>query len=153
MWHRTTSIFLIDEQHRFCVNKRPTGWLHLSFGGEVLENEMDNIDLSAKREAEETGLPDLSKIQFKGKEGGLVPKFAFKHKFEDSTSKRWVYTYFIPWHTAISEQIGLHVKPSKSEMDLVTWMTPEEIYKRIKGEFKITADSVEVFKQFMIWCV
>ena len=69
LWCRSTVIFVIDEQMRFCVSKRSShkdwcpGWFDLAFGGIVAANEVDNLNLSAKREAEEEmGLPDLSKI-------------------------------------------------------------------------------------------
>ena len=67
LWFRRTAIFLIDEEHRFCVSKRSMakeycpGCLDLAFGGIVNASEINDVDLSAKREAEEeTGLPDLS---------------------------------------------------------------------------------------------
>ena len=46
------------------------------------------------------GISNLNKIKLPNGYGkSLVPKFAFKHKFEDDNSKAWIYTYFIPWHT------------------------------------------------------
>ena len=67
LWHRSTSIFVIDEFQNMCVNKRSKkkdyypGYLDPSFGGIVGIEEMDKVDLSALREAEEEmGVPNLS---------------------------------------------------------------------------------------------
>lgn len=87
------------------------GWLDLGFGGIVTVQEIFDVDGSALREAqEEMGLPDLSQIRVPkgllGEQGiarswlhnynflltnhsgllssfkTLVPKFAFKHKYD-----------------------------------------------------------------------
>ena len=55
--HRSTSIFVYDEDYRFCINKRSRrkdycpGWLDLAFGGIVGVEEMKDIDKAALREA------------------------------------------------------------------------------------------------------
>ena len=66
LWHRTTSIFVINEFQEFCLNKRSNkkdycpSFLDLSFGGIVSADEINKEDLAAKREAEEEmGLEDL----------------------------------------------------------------------------------------------
>ena len=63
-----------------------------------------SFDLAAKREAEEEmGIPNIDKIKLPGgTRQTLEPKFVFKHKFEDNNSRAWVYTYYIPWHTALT---------------------------------------------------
>ena len=80
------------------------GWLDTAFGGIVSADEMNFVDLAAKREAEEEmGIPNIDKIKLPGgTRQTLEPKFVFKHKFEDDNSRAWVYTYYIPWHTALS---------------------------------------------------
>ena len=58
-WHRSTSIFVINEHLQFCLNKRSSakdycpGWLDTAFGGIVSASEMDDVDGAALREAEE----------------------------------------------------------------------------------------------------
>ena len=58
MWFRRSAIFVVDKDLRFCVSKRSMakdacpGWLDLAFGGIVAANEINEVDLSAKREAE-----------------------------------------------------------------------------------------------------
>ena len=86
LWHRSTAVFVINELQEFCLNKRSKdkdycpGFLDTSFGGIVAANEISNVDLSAKREAEEEmGLEDLSKLKLPGSGASLVPKFVFKH--------------------------------------------------------------------------
>ena len=73
---------------------------------------MEKVDQSALREAEEEmGISNLNKIKLPNGYGkSLVPKFAFKHKFEDDNSKAWIYTYFIPWHTQF-QNMGINIKP------------------------------------------
>jgi 8-oxo-dGTP pyrophosphatase MutT (NUDIX family) len=73
MWHRSTSIFVIDEHHKFCINKRSKnkdyfpGYLDLAFGGIVSASEIDNVDLAALREAEEEmGIKDLETLKVPG---------------------------------------------------------------------------------------
>ena len=78
LWHRSTAIFVINELQEFCLNKRSKdkdycpSFLDTSFGGIVAAHEINDVDLSAKREAEEEmGLPDLKKIKLNGK--AIVP--------------------------------------------------------------------------------
>ena len=119
LWHRSTAIFVIDEHLRFCLNKRShfkdycPGWLDTSFGGIVGAHEIDDVDGAALREAEEEmGIARLDSIKLpSGKSGQtLKPKFVFKHKFEDSGSRAWVYTYYIAWHSALKD-LGTPIKP------------------------------------------
>ena len=102
LWHRATSILVRNEKGQYCFNKRSLakdycpGFLDSSFGGIVASDEIDNIDLAAKREAEEEmGLPDLTKIKLNGK--SIVPKFRFKLKFNDGRTKCFLYIYDMPW--------------------------------------------------------
>ena len=130
MWYRCTAIYVFRDDGdttSFLISKRSKskdicpGWLDLGFGGIVTAKEMDEIDESAKREAEEEmGLPDLSNISIpKGyrKSGlfsnftNLAPKFAFKHKYEDDVTNGWVYTYFMPWNRDIEKSFDLKIKP------------------------------------------
>ena len=67
LWHRSTSIFVINEFQQFLLNKRSMnkdycpGWLDTAFGGIISAHEMKNPDLAALREAEEEmGVPGLS---------------------------------------------------------------------------------------------
>ena len=133
LWHRSTTIFVIDEHQRFCINKRShskdycPGWLDTGFGGVVGAQEMDDVDSAALREAEEEmGIKGLNKIKLPSGAAGqtLAPKFVFKHKFEDAGSRAWVYCYYIAWHTALKD-LGTPIKPQESEIDLVLWQTPE----------------------------
>ena len=159
LWHRSTTIFVIDEKHRFCVSKRSKekdycpGWLDLAFGGLVNAEEMDNMDLSALREAEEEmGIDGLNKLKIPGgqRHQTLMPKFVFKDKFVDSHINGWSYVYYIPWHSSMPSN-GISIKPQQSEIDLVMWLTPEQITQKIKTGSKITPDSILMFTKFMEW--
>ena len=130
LWYRSTSIFVIDEKHRFCVNKRSfrkdycPGWIDLAFGGLVGAEEMKNIDAAALREAqEEMGLPNIQNLRLPGGAQDLSPKFAFKHIYEDKSTSAWCYIYYVPWHSIFNTTSP--IKPQESEIDLVLWLTPE----------------------------
>ena len=114
LWHRSTSIFIIDEFQRICVNKRSKkkdyypSYLDPAFGGVVGAEEMDTVDLAALREAqEEMGITNLSQLKVPGGHQSLAPKFVFKHKFQNEVSNAWVYTYYIPWHTALKNSVPI----------------------------------------------
>ena len=115
LWHRATSILVKNDEGKFCFNKRSLakdycpGFLDSSFGGIVASDEIDNIDLAAKREAEEEmGLPDLKKIKLNGK--AIVPQFRFKLKFNDGRTKCFLYIYDMPWSKQL-EKKGYKIKP------------------------------------------
>ena len=74
----------------------------------------------------------------------LTPKFVFKQRYEDAATKAWVYAYYIPWHTSLVTG-GIKMQPQQSEIDMVMWMSPEQIEQKIKQGSKITPDSVAVF--------
>ena len=134
LWHRSTSIFVIDEHHKFCVNKRSKnkdyypGYLDLVFGGIVAADEMADVDNSALREAEEEmGIPNLSKIKVPGSQMTLAPKFVFKHQMEiDDVARAWIYTYYIPWHSCYNTG-NFAIKPQQTEIDHIIWMPVSEI--------------------------
>ena len=137
LWHRSTSIFVINQFQEICVNKRSMskdyypGWLDLSFGGVVTSDEMKNPDLSARREAsEELGIPDIHKIKLPGSTSTLDPKFVFKHKFENEFGCSWMYIYYLTWHSDLENQ-GIFIKPQSSEISSIHWQTPESIRQRI----------------------
>lgn len=69
LWHRTTNILVTNQHNEYLVSKRSSakdycpGFYDLCFGGVVSSTEMDQMDASAKREAqEEMGLPNLTAI-------------------------------------------------------------------------------------------
>ena len=133
LWYRCTAIFVVREEPggnatQFLISKRSQqkdicpGWLDLGFGGIVTADEIFDVDGSAKREAEEEmGLPDLGRVRVPrgllGSKGllssfsTLVPKFAFKHRYEDDNTNGWVYAYYMPWSREIESAMGLRIKP------------------------------------------
>ena len=97
------------------------GFLDSSFGGIVASDEINDIDLAAKREAEEEmGLSDLKKIKLNGK--AIVPQFRFKLKFNDGRTKCFLYIYDMPWSKDL-EKKGHKIQPQKSEIDGVVWLS------------------------------
>ena len=153
LWHRATSIIVINEKGHFCLNKRSKAkdycpsFLDTSFGGIVASNEIKNIDLAAKREAEEEmGLPDLKKIKLNGK--SILPKFRFKHQFNDGRTKCFLYVYDLQWSKEL-EKKGYKIKPQKSEIDKVLWMSQAKIEKMIKEQAEITPDGVEQWQAYV----
>ena len=154
LWHRSASIFVINEFQEFCINKRSSkkdycpGWLDLSFGGVL---NVENPDIGAKREAEEDmGIKDIHKIKLPGSSKTLEPNFLFKHRFEDNESPCWIYIYYLPWHSDLYNQ-GIIIKPKQDEITSIHWLSPEEIQRRITQKSRITPQSVEAFQNFMEW--
>ncbi|CDW86919.1 nudix hydrolase [Stylonychia lemnae] len=131
LWHRSTQIFVINNQREFIVQKRSTnkfycpGYIDLVFGGVVGMSETE--DVSAARELQE----ELSIIT-------PDPKFMFKFRFESEFSKAWCYSYLQFYSGA--------VKPQGSEIDAIFFWDEEKIQDKIKAQALITPDSLEAYK-------
>ena len=123
------------------------GFLDSSFGGIVASDEINDIDLAAKREAEEEmGLSDLKKIKLNGK--AIVPQFRFKLKFNDGRTKCFLYIYDMPWSKDL-EKKGHKIQPQKSEIDGVVWLSEAAITAKIKKNEKITPDGVKQWQEYV----
>jgi isopentenyl-diphosphate delta-isomerase len=87
LWHRSTSIFVVNRAKEFVVQKRSTqkdycpGYLDLAAGGVVGMADGD-VDESARREVqEELGIE------------GTKPKYLLKFSYQDDYLKAWNYVY------------------------------------------------------------
>ncbi|TNV73157.1 hypothetical protein FGO68_gene2666 [Halteria grandinella] len=135
LWHRSTSIFTINEEQKFIVQKRSMnkdycpGFIDLAAGGVVAFQDTD-IDLSAARELEE--------------ELGITapnPQYLFKFKYEDSNTRCWNYVYYQIW-------LG-KVIPQESEIEALFYWDEGKIREMIERGAKIAPDVVQAYQLFL----